>query len=90
MSSAASESFAERSLTPSLENYLKIIFHEELESGSAHASAIADAAGVSRAARFICRGVTVAKHGVKLADDRYCEKTASALHSSLNTGQGKT
>lgn len=49
MSSAASESFAERSLTPSLENYLKIIFHEELESGSAHASAIADAAGVSRA-----------------------------------------
>ena len=49
MSSAASESFAERSLTPSLENYLKIIFREEQEGGSAHASAIADAAGVSRA-----------------------------------------
>ena len=49
MSSAASESFAERSLTPSLENYLKIIFREELEGGTAHASAIADAAGVSRA-----------------------------------------
>ena len=49
MSSAASESFAERSLTPSLENYLKIIFQEELEGGPAHASAIADAAGVSRA-----------------------------------------
>ena len=45
MSSAASESFAERSLTPSLENYLKIIFREEQEGGSAHASAIADAAG---------------------------------------------
>ncbi len=49
MSSAASESFAERSLTPSLENYLKIIFREEQDGGSAHASAIADAAGVSRA-----------------------------------------
>ena len=49
MSSAASESFAERSLTPSLENYIKIIFREEQEGGSAHASAIADAAGVSRA-----------------------------------------
>ena len=49
MSSAASESFAERSLTPSLENYLKIIFRKEQEGGSAHASAIADAAGVSRA-----------------------------------------
>ena len=49
MSSAASESFAERSLTPSLENYLKIIFREEQAGGSAHASVIADAAGVSRA-----------------------------------------
>ena len=49
MSSAAPESFAERSLTPSLENYLKIIFQEELAGGLAHASAIADAAGVSRA-----------------------------------------
>ena len=49
MSSAAPESLAERSLTPSLENYLKIIFQEELEGGLAHASAIADAAGVSRA-----------------------------------------
>ena len=49
MTSAAPESLAERSLTPSLENYLKIIFQEELEGGLAHASAIADAAGVSRA-----------------------------------------
>ena len=49
MSSAAPESLAERSLTPSLENYLKIIFQEELAGGLAHASAIADAAGVSRA-----------------------------------------
>ena len=49
MSNAAREPFAERTITPSLENYLKIIFREELEGGPAHASAIADAAGVSRA-----------------------------------------
>ena len=49
MSSAASESISERALTPSLENYLKIIYREELAGGSALASTIADAAGVSRA-----------------------------------------
>ena len=49
MSSAASESISERALTPSLENYLKIIYREELAGGAAQASTIADAAGVSRA-----------------------------------------
>ncbi|MBQ4615189.1 MAG: metal-dependent transcriptional regulator [Mailhella sp.] len=41
--------YSDRPLTPSLENYLKIILREEQASGTVHASAIADAAGVSRA-----------------------------------------
>lgn len=35
-------------LTPVFENYLEIIFHEELRNGAARASSIASAAGVSR------------------------------------------
>lgn len=37
-----------KTLSPSLENYLEIIFLEEAKDGAARASSIADAAGVSR------------------------------------------
>ena len=38
----------QRQLTPVLENYLEIIFYEEIKEGAARPSAIADRAGVSR------------------------------------------
>ena len=38
----------QKTLSPSLENYLEIIFLEEAKTGAARASAIADAANVSR------------------------------------------
>ena len=38
-----------RQLSPVLENYLEIIFHQEIREGAARASSIAEAAGVSRA-----------------------------------------
>ena len=37
-----------RQLSPVLENYLEIIFHQEIREGAARASSIAEAAGVSR------------------------------------------
>lgn len=37
-----------RQLSPALENYLEIIFHQEIREGAARASSIAEAAGVSR------------------------------------------
>ena len=40
-----------RQLSPVLENYLEIIFHQEIREGAARASSIAEAAGVSRSTR---------------------------------------
>ena len=37
-----------RQLSPVLENYLEIIFYQEIHEGAARASSIAEAAGVSR------------------------------------------
>ena len=37
-----------RQLSPALENYLEIIFYQEIREGAARASSIAEAAGVSR------------------------------------------
>ena len=37
-----------RQLSPVLENYLEIIFHQEIREGAARASSIAEAAGLSR------------------------------------------
>lgn len=37
-----------RQLSPALENYLEIIFYQEIQEGAARASSIAEAAGVSR------------------------------------------
>ena len=37
-----------RQLSPVLENYLEIIFYQEIREGAARASSIAEAAGVSR------------------------------------------
>ena len=42
-----------RQLSPVLENYLEIIFHQEIREGAARASSIAEAAGVSRPLRLI-------------------------------------
>ncbi len=48
--SNTSEALADqRPLSPSLQHYLEIIYREELQHGTAHASNIADCAGVSRA-----------------------------------------
>ena len=44
-----------RQLSPVLENYLEIIFHQEIREGAARASSIAEAAGVSCARNGMVR-----------------------------------
>ena len=44
-----------RQLSPVLENYLEIIFHQEIREGAARASSIAEAAGVSRSGSTVTR-----------------------------------